>query len=112
MIDKSTEMTISEYDMAVFHESKAEATRKHQRSIQRMKSTAAATGWIALAAAVISVAYIVWLAVRGPSANAIIEQEARSECVAAGGTWLKLYTGADSAGDGTCVIGKPVDELN
>lgn len=106
-------MTIDEYDVAVFKSQEAEKLRHHQavedekkrrhvRSVERLKTIGVVFGSVAGAAAVVGIAFIVWLGVRGPSADAVLEQEVKLECTKAGGTWLDVSAGSSDTTSGTC----------
>lgn len=53
----------------------------------RWSHISASFGWLSAAAATIGISYITWQAVAGPSAQELLLQEDRHECMAHGGTW-------------------------
>lgn len=98
------EMTISAYDVEIMRNEQRRIDQRHERSIRRWKSGATAVGFLAAAGAVVGVALVFWMGVRGPSAKDQLEDQQKRECIAQHGTWVKISQGTD--GDyGSCIFG-------
>ena len=100
------EMTISDYDVAVFEERKAERKRAHERTVQRWRSGAAAVGWVSLAATILGIVFALYQYNVGPSTKEELEHVEKLECIADSGTWIKLADSGNTAGYGTCIFGE------
>ncbi len=61
---------------------------KAKARTQRWQALQTLFGGLCAALAVVGLAVVIWLGVRGPSADDLLHQEARKDCLAAGGTWL------------------------
>lgn len=103
--DVGFEAFVHQYDLREQEERHLERKRKHERTMERLQTTGIAIGFLALAAAVIGVAYIIWLGVRGPSADDAAEERLKSECIAQHGTWIKVADGPDDT-YGACMFGE------
>lgn len=102
------EMTIGEYDLMVLKNEQEEKKRRHERSKHRWVYGSIAVGYIALACTIIGVSFIIWRAVAGPSATEQLEDQQKTECIQAGGTWIKIADG-DRSDYGTCMMGRTVE---
>jgi len=98
-------MTISQYDVEMLRFRQKEKERKHERAVVRWKYASLAVGYAAAAVAPIGVAYIIWMGVRGPSAQQVLEDQQKKECISTHGTWVKLADG-DRSAYGTCIAGE------
>ena len=101
---EQTEMTISEYDLAVFKAAEVEKERKHERVLTRWRNGALAVGYLSAAAVIIGAMVMLWVAQRGPSATEEIDAQQRTACTQAHGTWVKIVDGS-AGGQGTCIFG-------
>lgn len=78
---------------------------------KRWESLAVLFGSVSAAAAVVGVSYVIWLGVRGPSADDLLRQENMQTCVENGGTWI-TGTSADGGetNGGNCLVGVGVQK--
>lgn len=101
-----SEMTLTQYDVEMLHARERAAVRKHERSIQRWKSMAAAVGYVTFASMVIGVAFIIWKGVEGPSAIEQLRDDQQTACVEARGNWLPIGGGRNTKSTYTCLFGE------
>lgn len=95
---------VAQYDLREQEEKFRTSQRKHDRVMKRWSVFGGTLASIAAAAAVVGLAIVIWLGVRGPSADDEIQRQLKSECIAEHGTWIKVADGPDST-YGSCMFG-------